>query len=191
MPGRQLSRYSTCWRQCWTSIASSTLRDQRTLCGGAQFPARALAQLTVNRSCCIAQEGDVGAGFTPDGTHLFRQSRSKRTFVFNDLFVAEAGSPAAGVGQALIARCAASYATALGARFLTLSTAKTNEGAQALYQVDRSGQREETFARLHADARGLRARNFSRGSPGGQTAGTSKKRWPALSLYAALARPSW
>lgn len=89
----------------------------------------------------IAQDDDTVLGFT-QMYPSFSSVSLQRTFVFNDLFVAEAGRRR-GVGQALIA-AAASYATSLGARFLTLSTAKTNDGAQALYQST-GWQREETF----------------------------------------------
>ncbi|UVW28519.1 GNAT family N-acetyltransferase [Massilia sp. H6] len=89
----------------------------------------------------IAQEGDTVLGFA-QMYPSFSSVSLKRAFVFNDLFVAQAGRRR-GVGQALIA-AAAAYATALGARFLTLSTAKTNEDAQALYRST-GWQREETF----------------------------------------------
>lgn len=89
----------------------------------------------------IAQDGDTALGFT-QMYPSFSSVSLKRTFVFNDLFVAEAGRRR-GIGQALIA-AAAAYATSLGARFLNLSTAKNNEGAQALYQAT-GWQREETF----------------------------------------------
>ncbi len=89
----------------------------------------------------IAQDGDTVLGVT-QMYPSFSSVSLQRTFVFNDLFVAEAGRRR-GVGQALIA-AAASYATALGARFLSLSTATTNVGAQALYQST-GWRREETF----------------------------------------------
>ena len=65
-----------------------------------------------------------------------------RVFVFNDLFVAEAGRRR-GVGKALI-DAASAYASSLGAMALTLSTAKDNLGAQALYRST-GWVREETF----------------------------------------------
>jgi ribosomal protein S18 acetylase RimI-like enzyme len=79
----------------------------------------------------IAQDGDTVLGFT-QMYPSFSSVSLARVFVFNDLFVAEAGRRR-GVGKALIA-AAASYAKSLGARFLTLSTARTNESAQALYE---------------------------------------------------------
>lgn len=93
----------------------------------------------------IAYDGDTMLGFT-QMYPTFSSVSLKRAFVFNDLFVVESGRRR-GVGKALI-EAATSYATALGARFLTLSTAKTNERAQALYQAT-GWQLEETYLKYN------------------------------------------
>ncbi len=65
-----------------------------------------------------------------------------RAFVLNDLYV----KPAArrfGAGKQLL-NSAAEYAQALGASWLTLSTAVTNESAQALYEKN-GWQRDHEF----------------------------------------------
>lgn len=56
-----------------------------------------------------------------------------RTFILNDLFVLPSARRA-GLGQALL-EAAIGYGKALGAVRLTLSTAISNETAQALYQA--------------------------------------------------------
>jgi ribosomal protein S18 acetylase RimI-like enzyme len=89
----------------------------------------------------IAQDGESVLGFT-QMYPSFSSVSLMRAFVFNDLFVAEAGRRR-GVGKALIA-AAASYAKAVDAKFLTLSTGKTNDSAQALY-ASTGWKREETF----------------------------------------------
>lgn len=89
----------------------------------------------------IAQDGETVLGFT-QMYPTFSSVSLVRVFVFNDLFVAEAGRRR-GVGKALIA-AASSYAKSLGAKCLTLSTAKTNVRAQALYRST-GWEREETF----------------------------------------------
>lgn len=89
----------------------------------------------------IAQDGATVLGFT-QLYPSFSSLSLMRTFVFNDLFVAEAGRRR-GVGKALI-EAAASYARSLGARFLSLSTARDNEQAQALYEAS-GWKRDETF----------------------------------------------
>ena len=89
----------------------------------------------------IAQDGESVLGFA-QMYPSFSSVSLKRAFVFNDLFVAEAGRRR-GVGKALIA-AAASYAKAVDAKFLTLSSARTNDSAQALYEST-GWKREETF----------------------------------------------
>ena len=89
----------------------------------------------------IAQDGESVLGFA-QMYPSFSSVSLKRAFVFNDLFVAEAGRRR-GVGKALIA-AAASYAKAVDAKFLTLSTARTNDSAQARYEST-GWRREETF----------------------------------------------
>lgn len=90
----------------------------------------------------IAQDGDAVLGFT-QMYPSFSSVSLKRVFVFNDLFVAEAGRRR-GVGKALIA-AAAAYAKSVGAKFLTLSTAHSNESAQALYRST-GWKRDDVFA---------------------------------------------
>jgi ribosomal protein S18 acetylase RimI-like enzyme len=65
-----------------------------------------------------------------------------RVFILNDLFVEE-HCRKNGAGTALIA-AARAYATSLGARYLTLSTAKDNATAQALYRAT-GWKRDEQF----------------------------------------------
>jgi ribosomal protein S18 acetylase RimI-like enzyme len=89
----------------------------------------------------IAHEGKMAIGFT-QMYPTFSSVSLARTFVFNDLFVAEQGRRR-GVGKALV-ESASNYARSLGALALTLSTAKNNESAQALYQST-GWVREETF----------------------------------------------
>jgi ribosomal protein S18 acetylase RimI-like enzyme len=78
----------------------------------------------------LAHDGDTALGFV-QMYPTFSSGSLTRAFVLNDLFVMEAGRRR-GVGKALIA-AAAQYAKAVGASYLSLSTAKTNERAQALY----------------------------------------------------------
>ena len=89
----------------------------------------------------IAQDGESVLGFT-QMYPSFSSVSLKRAFVFNDLFVAEAGRRR-GVGKALI-EAAAAYAKAVDAKFLTLSTARTNDSAQALYEST-GWKREDSF----------------------------------------------
>ena len=79
----------------------------------------------------IAFEGDEAVGFTQLYPSFSTVSLA-RTFIFNDLFVGQQGRRK-GVGGKLIA-AAVKYAKDLGAIRLTLSTAMTNEAAQALYE---------------------------------------------------------
>lgn len=69
-----------------------------------------------------------------------------RTFILNDLFVDRQGRRK-GVGRQLIA-AAAGYARELGAIRLTLSTALTNEAAQALYEAA-GWKRDDNFYVYH------------------------------------------
>jgi len=89
----------------------------------------------------IAHDGGTMLGFT-QLYPSFSSVSLARVFVLNDLFVAEAGRRR-GVGKALIA-AATQYANALGARFMTLSTARDNLGAQALYE-SAGWEREQTY----------------------------------------------
>jgi ribosomal protein S18 acetylase RimI-like enzyme len=79
----------------------------------------------------LAHDSDVPVGFA----QLYPSFSSvwlARTFILNDLFVAE-GARRSGAGSMLLA-AALEYAKLLGAMRLTLSTAITNETAQSLYE---------------------------------------------------------
>lgn len=80
----------------------------------------------------IAFEGGNAVGFTQLYPSFSTVSLA-RTFILNDLFVDKQGRRK-GVGGKLIA-AAVNHAKDLGAIRLTLSTAATNEAAQALYQA--------------------------------------------------------
>jgi len=80
----------------------------------------------------IAFDGEAAVGFTQLYPSFSTVSLA-RTFILNDLFVDEQGRRK-GVGGQLLA-AAARYAEDIGAIRLTLSTAVTNEAAQALYQA--------------------------------------------------------
>jgi len=98
----------------------------------------------------IAHEGDTVLGFT-QMYPSFSSVSLARVFVFNDLFVCEAGRRR-GVGKALI-EAASAYAKALDAKSLTLSTAKDNTGAQALYEST-GWVRDETYFEYNLGLRG-------------------------------------
>ena len=89
----------------------------------------------------IAHEGETLLGFT-QLYPSFSSVSLARVFVFNDLYVCEAGRRR-GVGKALI-EAASGYARSLGALSLTLSTARDNVDAQALYRST-GWVREETY----------------------------------------------
>lgn len=76
-------------------------------------------------------DAGAGAGFT-QLYPLFSSVRTARTYLLNDLFVA-ARARRRGVAAALL-RAAAAHAKALGAIELSLSTARDNHPAQALYE---------------------------------------------------------
>lgn len=73
----------------------------------------------------------AGIGFT-QLYPLFSSVRTARTYLLNDLFVA-ATARRQGVAARLL-RAAATHAKALGAIELSLSTARDNDAAQALYE---------------------------------------------------------
>ena len=98
----------------------------------------------------IAHEGDTVLGFT-QMYPTFSSVSLARVFVFNDLFVCEAGRRR-GVGKALI-EAAAAYARSLGAKSLSLSTGRDNTGAQALYEST-GWVREETYVEYNLNLRG-------------------------------------
>ncbi|MEB0140135.1 MULTISPECIES: GNAT family N-acetyltransferase [unclassified Undibacterium] len=83
-------------------------------------------------STFVAIDGDRILGFT-QLYPSFSTLSLERIFILNDLYVDE-NSRQRGVAKRLIA-AAAEYATSLGALSLTLSTAKSNEAAQALYSA--------------------------------------------------------
>ncbi|MTW09701.1 GNAT family N-acetyltransferase [Pseudoduganella eburnea] len=80
----------------------------------------------------IAFDGERAVGFTQLYPSFSTVSLA-RTFILNDLFVDQPGRRK-GVGGKLLS-AAINYAKDLGAIRLTLSTATTNEAAQALYQA--------------------------------------------------------
>jgi len=90
----------------------------------------------------LTQDGQEALGFT-QLYPSFSSVSMARTFILNDLFVAE-NARRRGVGKALI-DAAVRHAKATGAVRLGLSTAKANEAAQALYQ-ETGWVREEAFA---------------------------------------------
>lgn len=86
-------------------------------------------------------EQDAGLGFT-QLYPLFSSVRLVRTWLLNDLFVA-AQARRHGVAAALLT-AAAEQARALGAASLSLSTARDNAAAQALYE-SMGWQRDQAF----------------------------------------------
>lgn len=78
----------------------------------------------------IAHDANAALGFA-QLYPSFSSASLARTFVLNDLFVDEKAR-SQGVGKRLIG-AAAAYAKTMGAIRMTLSTAKENEIAQALY----------------------------------------------------------
>ena len=84
---------------------------------------------------------DEAVGFT-QLYPSFSSVRAQRTFVLNDLFVAPAARRQ-GVAQSLLQK-AADVARSLGAVRLSLSTARSNESAQSLYEA-RGWTRDELF----------------------------------------------
>ena len=79
----------------------------------------------------IAHDGADALGFT-QMYPSFSSGSMARIFVFNDLFVNEAARRR-GVARSLI-EASADFARQCGAKRLTLSTARTNSSAQALYR---------------------------------------------------------
>lgn len=79
----------------------------------------------------IAHKNEVPVGFT-QLYPSFSSVSLARTFVLNDIFVSEQARRS-GVASKLIS-AAVAFAKALGAVRISLSTATTNESAQALYQ---------------------------------------------------------
>ncbi|MEP6936180.1 MAG: GNAT family N-acetyltransferase [Nitrospirota bacterium] len=91
-----------------------------------------LARFTNNESTVfIAHEGERAIGFT-QLYPSFSSISLARTFILNDLYVYEQARRK-GVASALMS-AAVKFATASGADRLSLTTAITNDAAQALYQ---------------------------------------------------------
>jgi len=127
------------------TVRQATIQDLEQLVplfdGYRQFYGRAsdvaaareflLARFTHNESTLfIAHEGERTIGFT-QLYPSFSSISLARIFVLNDLFVHE-HARRKGVASALLS-AAVNFATALGADRLSLSTAITNDAAQALY----------------------------------------------------------
>lgn len=98
----------------------------------------------------IALEDGAGFGFA-QMYPLFSSGSMARKFLLNDLFVAECGRKR-GIGKALL-DAAAGYGRALGAVSLTLSTAHTNDTAQALYRAN-GWRPEEDYMTFNLPLRG-------------------------------------
>jgi len=127
------------------TVRQATIQDLEQLVplfdGYRQFYGRAsdvaaareflLARFTHNESTLfIAHEGERAIGFT-QLYPSFSSISLARIFILNDLFVHEQARRK-GVASALLS-AAVNFATALGADRLSLSTAITNDAAQALY----------------------------------------------------------
>lgn len=93
----------------------------------------------------VAHEGSVLIGFA-QLYPSFSSASLARTFVVNDIFVSKSARRK-GVGTLLLA-AVAEFAQSLGAVRLSLSTATTNETAQALYQAT-GWKRDEQFIVYH------------------------------------------
>lgn len=89
----------------------------------------------------IATNGDEPIGFT-QLYPSFSSLSLARAFILNDLYV-RPSARRLGAGEQLL-KSAAEYAKTLGAAWLTLSTAVTNESAQALYEKH-GWQRDHEF----------------------------------------------
>jgi len=101
-----------------------------------------LARFANNESTVfIAHEGERAIGFT-QLYPSFSSISLARIFILNDLFVHEQARRK-GVASALMS-AAVQFATAMGADRLSLSTAITNDAAQALYH-SAGWKRDEEF----------------------------------------------
>jgi ribosomal protein S18 acetylase RimI-like enzyme len=101
------------------------------------------ARLSKNESIIFFAEYDgTPAGFT-QLYPLFSSVRAVRTFLLNDLFVAE-HARRRGVAQALLST-AAEYGRREGAIRLELETMPDNHAAQALYRAQGWQQNDETL----------------------------------------------
>ncbi|MBI3481318.1 MAG: GNAT family N-acetyltransferase [Nitrosomonadales bacterium] len=105
-----------------------------------------LARFNHNESVLfIAYEGDSTIGFA-QLYPSFSSASLARTFILNDLFVAEQARRK-GVASKLMS-AAVGHAESLGAVRVTLSTATTNETAQALYR-SAGWKRDDQFYVYH------------------------------------------
>jgi ribosomal protein S18 acetylase RimI-like enzyme len=93
----------------------------------------------------VAQDAEVPAGFA-QLYPSFSSISLARIFILNDIYVPEQWRQRR-VGSLLI-EAAVEYARSLGAARLSLSTAVTNQAAQALYQ-SAGWQRDEKFYYYH------------------------------------------
>jgi ribosomal protein S18 acetylase RimI-like enzyme len=93
----------------------------------------------------IAHEGDTASGFA-QLYPSFSSVSLARIFILNDLFVQEQARRT-GVASSLLS-AAASFAVSLGAVRLSLSTALTNDAAQALYR-SAGWNRDQQFSVYH------------------------------------------
>lgn len=93
----------------------------------------------------IAHQGDTAIGFA-QLYPSFSSVSLARIFILNDLFVQEQARRT-GVAASLLS-AAASFAVSLGAVRLSLSTAVTNDAAQALYS-SAGWKRDEQFCVYH------------------------------------------
>ena len=93
----------------------------------------------------IAHDGTDVAGFT-QLYPSFSSVSMARIFILNDLFV-EQRHRQKGIGTMLL-DAAAQYAQTLGAIRLSLTTARTNKTAQAVYEAA-GWQRDEVFLTYH------------------------------------------
>lgn len=92
-----------------------------------------LARMTQAESVIfLAEDGERALGFT-QLFPAFSSVSMRRTFILNDLYV-RSEARLQGVGRLLL-QAAETYARSAGALRLTLSTAKSNEQAQALYRA--------------------------------------------------------
>jgi ribosomal protein S18 acetylase RimI-like enzyme len=101
------------------------------------------ARLSKHESIVFLAESDgAAAGFT-QLYPLFSSVRAVRTFLLNDLFVAE-HARRRGIARALLS-AAADYGRREGAIRLELETMPDNHGAQALYRANGWRQYDETL----------------------------------------------
>lgn len=89
----------------------------------------------------LASHGPAAVGFT-QLYPIFSSTTMRRSFLLNDLYVAEPGRRL-GAGRRLL-EAAAAHGRAFGAQSLMLQTARDNQPAQALYE-SAGWKRDQTF----------------------------------------------